>query len=567
MTFTAVTFAPVQSFIRSSRKLRDLYGSSLLLSHLARAIHDDAIHQLSDQVAVISPAEVAISRGVPNTLIIRGNYSASQARKALLSTWDQVLQACRAWLERQINVSAFQERPQGWKDDWEAGWGAAWKAAALHSWEVFQGQGSTIAEAREVLELHKQQRDWQIPNWTGESSTLSSTEAVLRPSMSAVIRPWELDATAAQREARSMLGQLRKTKLGEAFAEANEEISLVEMVKRLITYEDLLKQAFHVIQPEEAQQLLPSIYSRLSTRENSAVSIIWFMGDGDRISQHLKTLSEQGDEESVLRAFSISMRRLAASMYDKVPLCMSGKSSQAKATVVYAGGDDLLGALHETTPGARDLHTVDLWHWLVEFPKLWGDAQQPGQPLLTISMGLVWAHANVPQREALQHARDAEASAKARGRNRFALRLLYPSGNHLEWTCPWSWLQPILRHYRDRAGCRLPEASWRHLADDIVWLQERQAIGGAITPGERKIERKAEADRHDRADDTAMALWKAYFPGLEMFPIPDSAPAAASLDPAQFIPTLLQPEEGRPLHLWLRDLGLVMAGLETREAA
>jgi hypothetical protein len=37
-TYTAVIFAPVQSFIRSSRKLRDLYGSSLLLSHLARAL-------------------------------------------------------------------------------------------------------------------------------------------------------------------------------------------------------------------------------------------------------------------------------------------------------------------------------------------------------------------------------------------------------------------------------------------------------------------------------------------------------------------------------------------------
>jgi hypothetical protein len=37
-TYTAFIFAPVQSFIRSSRKLRDLYGSSLLLSHLARAL-------------------------------------------------------------------------------------------------------------------------------------------------------------------------------------------------------------------------------------------------------------------------------------------------------------------------------------------------------------------------------------------------------------------------------------------------------------------------------------------------------------------------------------------------
>jgi hypothetical protein len=37
-TYTAVTFATVQSFIRSSLKLRELYGSSLLLSHLARAL-------------------------------------------------------------------------------------------------------------------------------------------------------------------------------------------------------------------------------------------------------------------------------------------------------------------------------------------------------------------------------------------------------------------------------------------------------------------------------------------------------------------------------------------------
>jgi CRISPR-associated protein Cmr2 len=39
---TLITFAPVQGFISSSRKLRDLYGSSLLLSYLARAVITDA---------------------------------------------------------------------------------------------------------------------------------------------------------------------------------------------------------------------------------------------------------------------------------------------------------------------------------------------------------------------------------------------------------------------------------------------------------------------------------------------------------------------------------------------
>jgi len=567
MTFTAVTFAPVQSFIRSSRKLRDLYGSSLLLSHLARALYDDAFRILGDG-AVVSPADVSISRGVPNTLIIRGDYPLTQARKALLATWEQVLNACRSWLERTIQVSAFSEKPQGWSGDWDAGWGANWRAAALHSWEVFQGQGVTISAAREALDRHKQQRDWQIPNWTGESSTLSSTEAVLRPSMAAVIHPWKLDTTAAQQEARSLLEQLRKPEvLGEAFAEAKEEISLVEMVKRLITYEDLLQQAFSLNRKEEAQHLLPKHFSKLSTRDNSAESILWFMADGDKISQHLKTLSKEGDEELVLREFSSSMRRWAAAMYDKVPLCMGADPNQAKATVVYAGGDDLLGALHESTPGAKDLHTGDLWHWLKEFPVLWKEAQLPEQSHLTMSMGLVWAHANVPQREALQHARDAEATAKKRGRDRFAIRLLYPSGNFLEWSCPWTWLHPILHHYRDREGRCFPAASWRHLAEDIVWLQERQAIGFVSPQAGFNQSQKAVLERNARADSTSIALWKAYFPELETLPIPDSSPVKATKDSTRFSPSLLQPEEGRPLHLWLRDLGLIMAGLETREAA
>ena len=127
--YTAVTFAPVQSFIRSSRKLRDLYGSSLLLSHLARALHDDAETRLQPLGGfVISPAGVTISRGVPNSLILRGAYSEGQARQALLAAWKQVLKACRDWLEANIRISRFPEMPEGWTGDWESGWGASWKA-------------------------------------------------------------------------------------------------------------------------------------------------------------------------------------------------------------------------------------------------------------------------------------------------------------------------------------------------------------------------------------------------------------------------------------------------------
>jgi hypothetical protein len=35
---------------------------------------------------------------------------------------------------------------------------------------LFHGQVSTIKQARDALIVNKQQRDWTIPNWTGESS-------------------------------------------------------------------------------------------------------------------------------------------------------------------------------------------------------------------------------------------------------------------------------------------------------------------------------------------------------------------------------------------------------------
>jgi CRISPR-associated protein Cmr2 len=156
-------------------------------------------------------------------------------------------------------------------------------------------------------------------------------------------------------------------------------------------------------------------------------------------------------------------------------------------------------------------------------------------------MGVVWADAQVPQREALQHARDAEATAKARGKNRFALRLVYAGGNHLEWSCPWAWLQPILSHYTDREGRSLRFSSagrppsWRHLAEDLQWLKGRQAL------------------------TSARALWQVYFPALEL---PPSRAGSVA-----FRATAEQPEHERRFEQWLFDLGGVMAGLEKHRPA
>lgn len=531
MTYTAVTFAPVQGFIMASRKLRDLYGSSLLISHLACAMTRDAE---ALNLEIVSPADVKGSRGVPNVLVIKGDYSQQRAEAALLNCWRMVLMKCRCWIE-----DYFKSECDYSNDDFD--WNSSWRACELYSWEMFHGQGATIQEARKVLAITKQQRKWAIPNWTGESSTLSSVEAVVRPKMGARLDPRKLSAATIQQEARGFLQALcTSDDLGEAFAGANEEISLTELVKRLITYRPVARFALatdenRTLSNKELNTILPERFDLLTNRSiDKPESIIWFMADGDGIGSYLESLALQSSEEDALRQFTGPMREWAAKLYQAVPAALPDH-----ATVVYAGGDDLFGALHESLPGRKDLTTDHLWTWLSVYQRLWAEASPSDpddpdkKPQLTVSMGLVWADTQVPQREALQHAREAEATAKARGKDRFALRLLYANGNHLEWTCPWAWLEPIRSHYTDREGRRIGASrdgkppNWRHLAEDLQWLQSRQAI-----------------------PETGHTLWDAYFPG---YTVPTDRH------------TENLPEKGRRFDQWLWDLGRVMAGLEKYE--
>jgi CRISPR-associated protein Cmr2 len=566
MIYTAVTFAPVQGFIMASRKLRDLYGSSLLLSHLACAQTRDAEAQ---GLEIVSPADVKGSRGVPNVLVIKGDYSRQRAEAALLSCWGKVLEGCRTWIEHYFSS---QPALKAIKFDWHS----SWRACELHSWEMFHGQGATIQEARKVLAITKQQRSWAIPNWTGESSTLSSAEAVVRPTMGTRRDPRTLNPAEIQKEAREFLQALcTSSDLGEAFAGANEEISIAELVKRLITYRAVAKTALATemnkpLSDEELKTILPERFQQLTNRSaDTPESIIWFMADGDGIGGYLESLAELSNEEEALRQFTGPMREWAASLYQSVPEKMPDH-----ATVVYAGGDDLFGALHESEPGQLDLTTDHLWTWLQTYQKLWSNASKPdqnGKPQLTVSMGLVWADRSVPQREALQHAREAEASAKARGKNRFALRLVYANGNSIEWTCPWSWLEPIRSHYTDREGRKLKTSrdgkppNWRHLAEDLQWLQSRQAI--AYLP--QYPDARAAAERSCVL--TARTLWDAYFPGCQLPDEPEKPGQAATSAGAQqeapaarppYRASFAMPEKGRRFDQWLWDLGRVMAGLE-----
>jgi CRISPR-associated protein Cmr2 len=491
-----ITFAPVQGFISSSRKLRDLYGSSLLLSYLAKAIINDAEQRLGAD-CVISPALVNTSRGTPNLLVIGGDYRKGHGRDALQAAWAAVLEGCRQWLEQNLT----DQRPFQWQ--------AAWDQVRLHSWEFFHAQGDTIAAARTRLREIKQARDWQAINWTGESSTLSGASAVCRPTMAAVVDPRTQSTARLDQETRQFAEALRsQPMLGEAFIGGNEQLSLTELVKRLVTYAPIAQQA---LTGEALNELLPERFQAIADARRR----VWFMADGDRVGEHLSRMAkgDPAQEAAVLRHFSAAMRTWAQSLYELVPETMLNK-----ATVVYAGGDDLLGALHGGGDEDADpLSPAELLHWLQCFStQIWPAHQQEG---LTVSMGLVWTQGKVPQREALAQLREAERQAKNAGRDRFALRVLFNSGRHLEWICPWRFLPRLLEAIPEsRPGAR---SFWRRLNDDLEQLQARRGL----------------------TDSTAKALWIAHFSDRL------ALPTAADLGP-------------QPLHEWMLAMTRVLSTIK-----
>ncbi|MBA3924353.1 MAG: CRISPR-associated protein, partial [Nostocaceae cyanobacterium] len=154
--YTAITFAPVQGFIEKSRKLRDLYGSSFILSYLARAVCE-AAKKLGYHV--VSPAIINVVQGTPNQIIICGAFDEKEATAAFNHAWKSLTRTCRQWIENQI-----PGEPQWYKE---------WELWTNHTWEFFWTKGKSISDVRRQLNNIKRSRNWIGINWQGESSTLS----------------------------------------------------------------------------------------------------------------------------------------------------------------------------------------------------------------------------------------------------------------------------------------------------------------------------------------------------------------------------------------------------------
>jgi CRISPR-associated protein Cmr2 len=471
--YTAITFAPVQGFIEKSRKLRDLYGASLILSYLSQQIVSYVEHK--DGLKLISPALPSVQKGMPNRILIKGEMKKEDAEKIILSAWKNILKVCREWIENKLPEFHYE-----WEREWSL-WGC-------HTWEIFQGCGDSITEAMNNLETNKLSRDWTAVNWIGESSSLTGTDGIAFPGLGSDYRnPKTLNYGLEDKKIKEFYEKLAR-KLDNCppdkqpegkFIAPNEKLSIPELVKRLITL------------PEIAKKLgMPEVkgFQEIDRKPEPSKNIPgqwtgWFMGDGDKVGDHLKKLANDKNGDDKIHQFSDSIRSWGKKFEQTFP--------QDLGRIVYAGGDDFLGIIYSKN-SHEPIQALEAYHWLLTLKDKWQEHQQG----INVSVGFVWVAGSVPQRDVLQHCREAEKVAKSLGRDRVTIRVVFNSGQYVQWTCPWDYLD-IFTKYKDRDK----QSNWSHIYQDLAHLESRRVFD---------IESANEAYI---VKQTALEFFDLYFPG------------------------------------------------------
>lgn len=561
--YTAISFAPVQGFIEKSRKLRDLFGASLILSYLSFKLVEKA---KSLKLEVISPGCPNTQKGMPNRILIKGKFERNDVKNTLLTEWQKILTICREWIEGNLGFSQYdwsqtEDQIDKHKGEWER-WGS-------YTWEIFWGYGESekeaIKKAMDDLETRKLKRDWIAINWMGESSSLTGTDAIAWHQLGRKLKAGEdpgRSLTPDEKDELELfyrrlswlldnpdyrigkpclcLEQLRQYEQDKKdkkdkpddfgkYIAPNERLSIPELVKRLVTYDKIADEiGMEKLKKEKDDPEFKDI------NREAGYWTGWFMGDGDKVGDKLQDLAsrhqdnpEQRDRD--LKLFTELMRKWGKEFERKKDLFPAGKGR-----VIYAGGDDFLGVLYSeqtnTVESPEKIKPIEALKWLLDLEKQWKDLQTKMQRELkidfTFSVGFVWAGHQVPQRDILQHCREAEKRAKSLGRDRVTIRVVFNSGQFVQWTCPWDYLD-ILTKYCDRDGKTYPKLecqgqkslpdwkkiysqdpkylpNWNHIYSDWAELKARHAIELKDTTGNVN-------------EDIALAVFKLYFTDFSSF--------------------------------------------------
>ncbi|MDJ1181977.1 Cas10/Cmr2 second palm domain-containing protein [Roseofilum casamattae] len=384
--------------------------------------------------------------GTSLPIIIEGNLDRNFATSTLNETWKAILRTCRYWIEDNIPI--------------EYRWQQSWKLWEKHGLSVISVRGESISDVYKKTTIAKYSYPWTGINWQGESSSISKINAIAWNGMDIYRdRPGE-DPDAEIAEIEPFYNELVDV-LGHGFVQEGEYLSIPELVQRLIIQKPVFQRLKRELYLSPGVKVFPASLDRDRNDRKSWKG--WLKGNGDRVNSFLlQSLAQAEDQTEYLTEFSRRINRWATDYLEP-------SLDPIQGSLIYGRGDDFLVCFQNSL----ELSAARYLQWIYEFnsatnESIWKQHQQP----ITLSSGWVWAAPKTSEQDVLHHCFAAEKSAKQQGGDRLALRILFSSGNYLEWVCPWWFLPRVLQGYRDRGGGK----NWTHIYRDVAQLESRHGF-------------------------------------------------------------------------------------------
>ncbi len=440
--------APVQTFITASRKTRDLYISSQLISQIALA---GILEAESQRGEMLFPVKVngKYPSSVPHlfSCILSADTDADVQRfggaveKAFRDAWEEIARKVRHHLERRAGTSHWTPLFNAQIERFlEVYWVAVVYTSDRHS--------KSYAESVRALASRKNLRHFPIVSDEGAGAR----KCTLTGAMAALSIDWK--------------------KFEEVEVRANEALGAIAAVKRFAQDAGVLG---GVPKPFDD---LDSIASDLESADEPPYVAILHM-DGDSMGKYLYSCPDA----PALRAFT---EKLSAFAEKSVPDILR---QYPGAALVYAGGDDVLAFLpaREALSAAHQIQ-----------------AQFRQQTGLTMSAGIALAPYDYPLDLMLNEARKAEKYAKEKyGRDAVCVIEVH-GGQTREAGARWAQLTPfhhLLGYFVEKKISAKFGYQLRLLADEMGGTVSAEA---RLLEVERLLSRRAGNDLSE-AETKALA--------------------------------------------------------------
>ncbi len=529
MHVLVIHIGPVQDFIASAKKCRDLWFGSWVLSELARAAARGVVaaegRDESDErkVLVFPGASInAKDRAVANKIVARiakpPTDVAEEAERVMRARLSELRDRAFARVRQRGGEFRAEIAKQQVDDAFEFFWAATPEGAGEKAYT------KALEEAERLLAAVKNTRVWEQPTWAAEGVPKSvldgKREAVLKPERLCgvgVLKRFGMrdedqadDGTTPERIPSTLhiasgpfRAGLKVVNAAGAWNKYREKLEgidrkfvyrlsvaprrdpITEYVDGTVFYDTRLAEALNEIGVNDANQAKAAMGALRNFLDDVQPKLgepipyyALLLGDGDRMGKvihSLHTSDEHRELSEKLEVFASSTRNTVEQDHD--------------GALIYAGGDDVLALvpLHKALACATKLaedFAREMQQWKIEED---GQERSP-----TLSIGMVIVHQLFPLDEALELVRSAEKKAKAvPGKNALAIVVRKRGGEPVAVEGQWDIVDKRLESLRELhiRGAISTKAQY-----ELMDLALRLDQPGELTETLREV-RKAEAQR------------------------------------------------------------------------